>query len=335
MEGRDLVRAVDVVVVGGGIVGMTCAVALGRRGARVRVVTADVPARTTSWLAAAVWYPVGIGGDHRVLTFARETFEVFAEQAARGTPGVSMIDTRMLHRRPSPADPWWSAAVPGFAADTAEEPFTGAWRFSVPMVEMPVYLPWLREQAANLGVHVRAKTVASLAEIADDADAVVNATGLAARTLCGDRTVRPVRGQVIRASNPGLTASVRDEDNPGGHTYVHPRRHDVIVGGTFEPGIADTAPSPDTARAIWTRACELVPELRQADVLDHHVGLRPVRERGPRVELDRRLVPGRTIVHNYGHGGAGITLAWGSARETAALIERTSEPEPESSRALG
>ena len=311
----------DVVVVGGGIVGMTSALELRQRGMRVCVVTADAPVGTTSWLAAAVWYPVGIGGQRRMLALAEETFEVFAEQAARGAPGVRMIDTRMLHRERFPADPWWSAAVPGFASEVAADPFVGAWRFSVPLVEVPVYLPWLHERAVALGVDVRMNDIAELDDVADQARFVVNATGLAARTLCGDATVRPVRGQVVRASNPGLTTSVRDEGNPGGHTYVHPRRHDVIVGGTFEPGAADATPDPEIARAIWTRATRLLPELHDAEILDHHVGLRPVRDDGPRVELDRTLIPGRTIVHNYGHGGAGITLAWGSARETAALVE--------------
>ncbi|RRO14950.1 FAD-binding oxidoreductase [Saccharopolyspora rhizosphaerae] len=312
-------------VVGAGIVGMTCAVELRHRGARVCVVTADEPARTTSWLAAAVWYPVGIGGSERAFAYAQESFDVFADQASQGVPGVRMIDTRMLHRNPLPADPWWSTAVPGFATEGAEHPFTGTWRFSVPLVEVPVYLPWLHAQALDLGVEVRTRSVESLAELADRARTVVNATGLAARTLCGDTTVQPVRGQVIRASNPGLSTSVRDEQHPGGHTYVHPRHRDVIIGGTFEPGTTDTTPDPATAQRLWARATELVPELHRARVLEHHAGLRPHRDDGPRVERDHDLVPGRAVVHNYGHGGAGITLSWGSARDTADLVEHALE----------
>ncbi|MGW4599655.1 amino acid oxidase, partial [Streptomyces sp. NPDC004457] len=38
------------------------------------------------------------------------------------------------------------------------------------------------------------------------------------------------------------------------------------------------------------------------------------------VRLERRLLPdGRVLVHDYGHGGAGVTVAWGCARKAAAL----------------
>src|SRR5689334_17820657 len=41
------------------------------------------------------------------------------------------------------------------------------------------------------------------------------------------------------------------------------------------------------------------------------VGLRPFRAEGFRVEAER--VGHKLLVHNYGHGGAGITLSWGTA----------------------
>jgi glycine/D-amino acid oxidase-like deaminating enzyme len=41
-------------------------------------------------------------------------------------------------------------------------------------------------------------------------------------------------------------------------------------------------------------------------------GLRPYRSSGFRVERED-LGGGRLLVHNYGHGGAGVTLSWGSA----------------------
>ena len=52
-------------------------------------------------------------------------------------------------------------------------------------------------------------------------------------------------------------------------------------------------------------------------MIAHLVGLRPTR---PQVRLEAvDLDGGRTLVHNYGHGGAGVTLSWGCAADAAAL----------------
>ncbi len=155
----------------------------------------------------------------------------------------------------------------------------------------------------------------------EDADVVVNCTGLGARELVGDSTLYPVRGQIVRVSNPGLTVSVRDELHPGGRAYVHPRADDCILGGTLDEGQWDTTVDLAVGAAIVERCRDLVPALRDAHVLDHVVGLRPGRPT-VRLEEDEPLGSGARVVHNYGHGGAGITLSWGCAREVVALVER-------------
>jgi D-amino-acid oxidase len=40
-----------------------------------------------------------------------------------------------------------------------------------------------------------------------------------------------------------------------------------------------------------------------------------------RVEVDHGLLP-VPVVHNYGHGGAGITIGWGCAEDVTALVRR-------------
>jgi D-amino-acid oxidase len=146
---------------------------------------------------------------------------------------------------------------------------------------------------------------------------VVNATGLAAGRLCADPAVFPARGHVVLVANPGLDVSVRDEGDPAGVTYVHPRSHDVVLGGTYEPGRWDVEPDPGDRAAILRRCTALVPELAGAPVIGERVGLRPGRRGGPRVEAE--MVGGGRVVHAYGHGGAGMTLAWGCADEIADL----------------
>lgn len=55
------------------------------------------------------------------------------------------------------------------------------------------------------------------------------------------------------------------------------------------------------------------------DIIRHGVGLRPLREGGPRVEKD--TVDGVNIVHNYGHGGFGYQASFGCAEAAVSLVK--------------
>lgn len=315
----------DVVVIGAGVIGLTSALRLREAGARVAVVTAEPPDATTSSVAAAVWYPTRTAFQERVLDWATRTFDEFARQAADGVPGVVMRPTRMLLRGAAPELPWWAAAVPDvrpLGSDEVRAPYTTGWAFTVPSVEMSRYLPWLQQSFAYAGGTLIRRRIDSLEQASVWAPVVVNASGMGAGALCGDPDVRPVRGQLVLVANPGLLTSVRDEDNADGYAYVHPRSTDVVLGGTFDVGEWDTTPSPDTAAAILSRCTKLVPELAGAPVVGHRVGLRPQRSRGVRLEADPHP-PGRIrqLIHNYGHGGAGVTLAWGCADAATALVD--------------
>jgi glycine/D-amino acid oxidase-like deaminating enzyme len=84
-----------------------------------------------------------------------------------------------------------------------------------------------------------------------------------------------------------------------------------------QPGRTNLAPDPDLAVAIRGRCAAVEPALGSARVLTHRVGLRPSRGR---VRLERLPVGRGHVVHNYGHGGAGVTLSWGCAREVLRLV---------------
>jgi D-amino-acid oxidase len=313
---------VRVTVLGAGIVGLTTAARLLAAGCRVLVVAATPIEASTSFLAAAVWFPTHVGPPERVARWGRHTYDVLAEQAARGVPGVVMRESLALYREP-PGEPDWAEAVRGVRAATAAELPPGyryGLRFVVPLVEMPRYLPWLAERVRADGAELRTCRVASLHELAEDGvDTVVNCSGLAARELVGDLGVHPVRGQIVRVTNPGLTLSVRDEHHPAGRAYVHPREHDCILGGTLDEHSWDTRVDPATAESILRRCRDIVPALAGATVLEHVVGLRPGRPT-VRLEEETAVGAGPRVVHNYGHGGAGVTIGWGCAEEVRALL---------------
>ena len=293
----------DVIVLGGGIIGLTAAVRLRQAGARVTVWSPVGPERTVSSVAAAVWYPTRTEYDPRVRDWSRLTYDEFAGQAG-DAPGVLLRPTRNLEYEPGDEVPWW--APEDVTIGPAPAPYRRSVHFTAPLVEMAAYLPWLGAQ-----VTVERRAAARIEDALAEAPVVVNATGLAAGELCGDDAVYPARGQVVLVGNPGLDTSVRAAGDPP--TYVHPRREDVVLGGTFEVGNRDLTPDPAVRESILARCTALVPELAGAPVLGEKVGLRPCRRGGPRVERDG------AVVHAYGHGGAGMTLCWGTADEVTRL----------------
>lgn len=128
---------------------------------------------------------------------------------------------------------------------------------------MPLYLPWLVEQVREGGGEIRMQRVNSLGELSDGwADALVNCSGLGARELAGDLSVYPVRGQIVRVTNPGLTLSVRDENHPAGRAYVHPRTSDCMSTwpALVRARSTDSASVTSSAMPIagWPSCCTLL-----------------------------------------------------------------------------
>jgi D-amino-acid oxidase len=303
----------DVTVVGAGIVGLVSALRLAEAGHRVRVVAAATGTDTTSAVAAALWYPYRAAPPDKVTRWSAETFGELSRLAGEPGSGVRMRWGRELFRVPT-ADPWWVSAVPTWERlDSVPPGYADGLRLPVPVVDMPRHLAWLLAGLATRGVAVERR---SLTTLPDDGDVVVNCAGLGARTLVPDRSVRALRGQVVVVEQFGLTEWVLDQSDEVNLTYVVPRERSVVLGGTAEEGAEDLAPDPGTAAAILTRCAALVPEAARATVIAHRVGLRPVRPT-VRLELERRARP---VVHCYGHGGAGVTLSYGCAREVVGLV---------------
>jgi D-amino-acid oxidase len=310
-----------VIVVGCGVIGLTAALRMREASLDVRIVTAALPFETTSGVAAALWYPYKAYPEDRVLSWGSETFEVFVELSRVPGSGVRMREGVELWREPVP-DPWWASAVPDVRRCTKDElppGYSDGHIFVAPVIEMPIYLRYLLDRFVGAGGNVEHRFVSSL-EDAADGHVIVNCAGLGARELVGDPSMEPIRGQIVRVRNPGLERFVLDEGNPEGVTYVIPRSEDCILGGTAEEGEWDTEPDPEIAAGILRRCTTLEPRLAEAEVLEHKAGLRPGR---PEIRLEREdAAQGPPRVHNYGHGGSGVTLSWGCAAETLRLVRR-------------
>ena len=305
-----------VTVVGGGVVGLTCALRLAQAGHAVRCVR-DLPvADTVSAVAGGLWFPYHVEPRDRVVGWGAAALEAFTALAADPVTGVALREGVVVDR--GVPDRWWTVGVPAWREARADELPTGATGgvvATVPLVTMPVFLRWLEGRCVEEQVELVEERVEDLDEV--EGDVVVVAAGLRSGALLGDDGLTPSRGQVALLANPGLTRWVVDDHHPSGMVYTLPHPGWVVCGGTDVGGEWSTDPDPRVHDEIVARVRSVVPELADAEVLGSRVGLRPV---APAVRLARHPAPGRDVVTNYGHGGAGVTLSWGCADDVARLV---------------
>ena len=322
-----------VCVVGAGVTGLTCAIRVAEAGHSVHIVAARPAAESVSAVAAALWFPYRAFPQERVLTWSMTSLRIFAALADCPETGVAMRYGTELHRHAKP-DLWWAEQLTDITrldggdlgAVTAVNPdILGGLRARLPIIVMSRYLSWLEQRCAALGVRGSVAHLDSLADADPSADALVLAVGLGAEELVADSAMRPIRGQVVRLANPGLTDWLLDEHEPSDFCYVIPRYDDVVCGGTAEVGQSSLEPDMDTEVAILGRARRLVPALANAPILSRAVGLRPGRKEVRLERCDDLDPSGRPVVACYGHGGAGVTMSWGCADEVAALLDTAVE----------
>jgi D-amino-acid oxidase len=146
-------------------------------------------------------------------------------------------------------------------------------------------------------------------------DAIVNCTGLGARALTGDAALSPLRGQVVIVDGGDIPRGVTftDDRAPGPIFYAIPRRDGVVLGGTSD-ATDDATPDPAVTARILDQCRSL--GWNPGAVRRERVGLRPFRAE---VRLERDASRPR-VIHCYGHGGAGFTLAHGCAEDVVALL---------------
>jgi hypothetical protein len=108
--------------------------------------------------------------------------------------------------------------------------------------------------------------------------------------------------------------------------FIVPRNDDTLIIGSiiqrqnWESNLTRDSP---VVQLIWERCVKFLPGLQDADdVPDFPLaqGLRPFSHQNVRVSCEDRKRS--KIVHNYGHGGSGWTLAIGCVAKTVVLASK-------------
>lgn len=213
-------------------------------------------------------------------------------------------------------------------------------------INVPIYLSWLVSQFLKHGIVFRRAIVQDITDAlhlhhsGEKAELIVNCTGLSSSRLGGvnDTKLYPSRGQIVLVRNTSLpqptTYSLSGtDDGPEENAYIihRPAGGGCVLGGSAQRNNWESQPDPSLAVRIMKRCIELDPTLvppgkgiEALSIIRHAVGLRPMRDGGPRVE--REVIEGPhgkkvRVVHNYGHGGSGYELSYGAARAAVRLVE--------------
>jgi D-amino-acid oxidase len=299
-----------VAIIGVGVSGLTCGVVLAEHGYDTHLFAAEAPNETTSAVAAAMWFPYDAEPADRVIPWALESYETFRDLSTDPATGVSMIELRQFCRTGQLPIPSWSKAFNARANTSTEFVMT------VPLSDSSLYLAYLAKRLIAAGAEITTGVRFATPEEVDPAfDLVINCAGIGARTLVRDPDLEPHRGQVVIVEKLELPGAVVCDDPP--LMYAIPRSDDCVFGGTNEIS-DDVAPDPATTVAIIAE-CSAVLGIAPPRIITTRVGLRPYRKSGVRLEA-AQMEDGRTIIHNYGHGGAGFTLSWGCARSVLELV---------------
>lgn len=230
--------------------------------------------------------------------------------------------------------------------------------FDTYVINMSHYLPYLQaqiEQYENFSRENNTVRTSDLEELLEGYDFVIACVGLGAADLVPDPDMQGVRGVVVRMPAQSQIKEIKlihtGEEFGTYPLYMVPRLgkdEDLILGGTIEPktrhskpGLFDWHKRPEylekTVKQIIKLTAKIEPTLQEITPLGVAVGYRPYRSHLIHHESDRDdvdLNPARhgvrlgpdlkrsRLIHNYGHGGGGVTLSWGCAKEVVQWANR-------------
>lgn len=310
-----------IAIVGQGVMGLTCAYRLLDLGYSVDLFSKEQFTATTSMSAGAYWWPHKTYPEERVSKWSRETYLEYAK--ARSNPETGIHFEKHLRFCLDPDENAYARHLIGeweqIQGSDYGIPCEEAFSMVLPVIDVPVFMPYLRDQLLSAGARFHIKELESPAQLFPSFDLVINCSGVWARDFVGDKEVFPIRGQAVRISMPeGLEESTRLYQKEDQFTLVLPRSTDVILGGTAQEDDWNLEPSEQDTQTIFKRCSELVPKIADCEILGASVGLRPGRKE---VRLELELLHSKQpVIHNYGHGGGGYTVAWGCATEVAELV---------------
>lgn len=338
-----------VAVVGAGVIGVTSAFAVKSAfpSYDVKIFADAFSPDTTGDGSAGLWGPYLLTDipAEDIIRWAGSThrwFEQLWKAGLSSETGVSLVPvtrvTSECEEDTEVTEPAWGKLVYGLQKISNERlqrlkeehksNYKQGWQFITYTAEPVLLLPWLMEKFVALGGKMERRNIKMLHQLAEEGyDLIINCSGLGARELVADKTMTSIRGQVYRVKAPWAMHCILVDDDAC--NYIIPNVNSIVIGGTHQEGDFDRFVREEDSKHIYDGCCRLMPSLKGSEIIRAWVGLRPGR---PRVRLERESLSSPMgkefkVIHNYGHGGSGVTLCWGCAMDVVEMIRNLKVPE--------
>ncbi len=275
------------------------------------------------------------------------TFHHHFELFAFSEPFASYTEALYAFREFDPER--WNPAHPELST-------ASGWEFQALFAEWPIYFPFLMRSAEKAGIPIENREVDlnALAEL--KADIIINCSGIGSSVL--EQEAQPPgisRGHLLYVKDAPLlrdpehqvvsynvsTGTYTNSAGEAQDVYCYPRSDGWILGGSRQPGTLDEdgnwVGEPDTESSfpeeIRNLNREIILHTFGVDLHDFPdqeelIAYRYLGDRQKGLRLEAEVCADRLVIHNYGHGGAGVTLSWGCAFEILKLLaDRKLSPE--------
>jgi D-amino-acid oxidase len=246
------VPGTQMVVVGGGVIGLTTALELQQQGHSVTIYSDEFFPNNVSNIAGGLWSPVSVDLDasnvverEKLKRIQIDSWRKYQALEKSGWPlrSMPMFVTEQA-REKSGLDLF--EALPELFQVTHHDRLPiqgvtqGGYEVNTILIDTPRYLAGLKAQVEANGAKLVKRKFSYLRDIVDTVGTntvIYNCTGLGARYLANDPAVIPVRGDLVYIKahagfDPGSIGYMAFY-GPDGTDYMFPRSGEVVVGGTF------------------------------------------------------------------------------------------------------
>lgn len=336
----------DVLILGGGLAGLSSAFRLASAGAQVTLLEKNTVGAEATWAGGGILSPlmpwdyadaVNQLCHHSAQNYAAWVDDIRIHSAIDPELWVCGMQVNLpTSLKPEPS--WLrqhANTYPDFT--TTQHNQAGLWLPKIAQIRNPRLIKSLKSALVKLGVNILEHSGTATLQHATDMPRIAHISSQhgvhKARDylICGGawsqqilthtppaKAIAPVKGQMLlfQAETDMLTHIIYQQG-----TYIIPRQDGhILVGSTVEHTAFDKSTTPEAKQQLMQQALQMLPALQTAQLMQHWSGLRPGSPSNiPTIAQHPNI---HNLFINAGHFRYGVTMAATSSQIISDLIQR-------------